>query len=233
MPAPVPFLLPGLLACADWPRFAHLPDDGREALAAGEEPPADDTVTWTELGTREDRYDDDPRDLPAEDLEVLAVDEGNALHGRATGSGWDFEATAERPADCGSPSGFPSEAEGDYVGDVDWRVVTVSEPGALCSELVYADGETRGDVLLYTLDACGIPDEPVRDADGDVVGFGDEDARNRWWVEVAEPATFGVVAAAWAPDDETRALRYLWGLSLVQPPLEGKEARCPTPDGEP
>jgi hypothetical protein len=226
VPATAPLLALALAACAEWPRFAHLPESG-DAHPAGEDVTEAD-VTWTELGARDDADDDDPRALPAELHESLAVGAGNVLRGRATGSGWDFDAVPERPADCGVPSGFPTEATGDYLGDADWRVVVVTEPGALCSDFAYSDGETSADVLLFPLDACGVPGEPARDEAGLVVGFGDEDARNAWAVEIPEAGTYGVVAAAWSPDDPERALRYLWGLALVPRPLPDKAPRCPT-----
>lgn len=213
-----------LAACADWPRFAHLPDDAG-GVPAGSEVDVASAVTWTHVGARGDNLDDAPLDAPAESLEAGA---GIVVHGLAAGSGWDFDADAERPDDCGAPSGFPSEEAGDYAGDVDWRVVDLAEPGVLCSSLLHLDGVTRADVLVYELDACGVPGEPLRDADGHVLGFGAEAPHNAWSLAIEAPRRLALPAAAWAPDAPDAALRYLWGLALVPLPRDGAGVRCPS-----
>lgn len=213
-----------LAACAGWPRYAHLPDD-TGGVPAGSDPVVASAVTWTHLGARADLADDEPADAPVESLVAGA---GNVLHGLAAGSGWDFDAAAERPADCGTPSGFPSEAAGDYAGDVDWRVVDLAEPGVLCSSFFHQDGVTRADVLVYELDACGVPGAPLRDADGNVLGFGAESPHNAWSLAIEAPRRLALPAAAWAPDAPDASLRYLWGLALVPLPGGGASVRCPS-----
>lgn len=221
LPACVLALLAG---CAEWPRHAHLPDE-EGGLPAGTEPDLTPDVAWEHLSARGDGEDDAPRDAP---VEALAEGAGNVVHGLATGSGWDFEGVAERPADCGAASGFPSEASGAYLGDVDWRVVDVPAAGVLCSSFLYLDGVTRPDVLVYELDACGVPGAALRDAEGLVIGFGGEEGENRWSLLVEGPRRLALPAVGWAPDDPEASLRYLWGLSLLAAPDDGATVRCPS-----
>lgn len=201
----------GAAGCAEWPRAAHLPAGELDALTPGEPPPPTTEVTWTHLGARADEDDDAPTEVP---LEPLAEGEGALLHGTSTGSGWDFAAVAERAATCGQPSAFPTEARGDYLGDVDWRVVEVTGGGRLCSTFAFSDGLTRADVVPFSLDACGVPAAPLTE-NGLVIGFGAETAENAWEMEVGGGARIALAAAGWAPDAPEATLRYLWGLSLV------------------
>ena len=209
---PVPWLLL-LTGCSAWPRFSHLtlPPDAVEAQTATSD---EASVAWVDLDTSEsgEPANDDARTTT---LETLILGNGNRMNGRLAGSGWDFDAVASRPADCGTVSAFPTEPLGDYMGDVDWRVVDVTDAGVLCNAIGTGDPDARVDALVFAVDDCGVPIAAKRDADGNILGFGSEDRVNEWRHVLSSPTRLALAAAAWAPDDLTRILTYNWELSLI------------------
>lgn len=225
---PTPWIL--LAACAEWPRFSHLPEAssavevGAETVDTGE----GTSIQWVELPPRtDDHTDDSPLGLPAESL---SSGRGNWVQTTLLGSGRDPKALPARDQACGHVSAFPPDEAGDYLGDVDWRVVDLVEAGTFCSVLELADPEARADVLLYTLDECGVPVVANRAGDGSLLGWDIEDATVRWHWPIIEPVRMGVVVAGRLPDDPEALLVYDWSLSLLPPPEEGSTApvTCPT-----
>lgn len=211
-------------ACAEWPRFSNLPPDTGEAVAPGDEVQVITDFAWEEREPVSEPDDDRPA---LAELEPVSLGSGILRRGKANGSGWDFDARADRPECDGIASGFPSEATGDYLGDIDWRRIEIAGAGVLCSSFAYKAEDARPDVLLYSLDACGNPGEPVAAAPGHPLGFAGSTNRSDWATDIDSPVTMGVVASAWAPDAPTRELTYNWGLALV-----ADAADCPLVTGQ-
>lgn len=229
---PTPWML--LTACAEWPRFSHLPEAspavevGTDADDAAEDP----SIEWVELPPRtDDHTDDSPLGLPAESL---SAGRGNWVQTTLLGSGRDPEAVPARDQACGHRSAFPPEDAGDYLGDVDWRVVDLTEAGTFCSVFELADPEARADVLLYTLDECGVPVAANRAGDGSLLGWNVEEATVSWHWPVVEAVRMGVVVAGRVPDNPEALLVYDWSLSLLPAPEEDDTApvTCPTHEDE-
>lgn len=211
-----------LAACADWPRFAHPLADTGTPYAPGADVVAGSDFPWSERGPVTEPTDDTPGGAA---LEILHLDEGIFLRGKANGAGWEPDATAARAACDDVPSGFPTEARGDYAGDVDWRRVEIAEAGTLCSSFAYHAEDARPDVLLFTLDACGNAAEPILDDAGLILGFAGDTARLEWSATAPNATTVALVATAWAPDAPDRELTYGWGVALVPAGVA-----CPTVD---
>ena len=202
-----------LAACADWPRFSHPLADTGTPYAPGADVQVGSDFPWRERGPVTEPTDDAPAGA---ELEILAAGEGSLLRGKANGAGWNFDTDATR-ADCdGTPSGFPTEAHGDYAGDVDWRRIQLSEGGTLCSSFAYHADDARPDVLLFTLDACGNPADAVLDDAGLILGFAGDSSRLDWSATAPSATTVALVASAWAPDAPDRELTYGWGIALVE-----------------
>ena len=212
-------LLPlAVYGCSDWPRSSNWPAANAGAAPVGDEAPE---FGWT-LVPAQDGVDDEPGSVAAE---ALQPGHGTRLSGAFSGTGWDPTAVVEfaiedsgpdtGPA-CHESSDFPPVVRGDWTGDVDWRVVSISEPGTLCSALRARDPAVAVDVLLYMLDSCGTPFAAVRDGESPL-GWRVEGPANAWSVPV-EPAPantrIAVLAAAFTPQ-ATDEVAYDWGLALI------------------
>lgn len=219
--------------CAEWPRFDHLPagadDTARPVSERGED---EVEVIWTEVALAAEGANDDPRGLPAE---TLVTGRGNWVASQLDGAGWDELAEPVRAEECGHVSAFPPLDLGDYLGDVDWRVLNLQGTGTLCASLVAEGDDVRVDVLLYSLDECGLPVAVARYGSGEVVGFGAEGPSTTWaWPVVESGSRVAVVAAAFEPDDPQRRVPYRWAQVLLPAPEAGAGApvECPTPPEE-
>lgn len=229
-----PLLLLALCACADWPRYANLPDDptaGR--LVAGTEVGGPIEVAWTDLSASEEPGDDDPRELPSLALED---GEGSLLVSSLVGTGWNYTDTSPRVEDCGHVSAFPTSDHGYYLGDVDWRVIEAPVGSTLCSGFYADTGGSQVDVVPFHVDECGLPTEPIRDpgstGESGVVGFGVNGAANTWSIEVDGDGRYALVAAGWAPDDAARVVDYHWGVAVLSAEAtSGEDWECPVPPG--
>lgn len=202
-----------LAACAEWPRFEHL-----EREDTGGSPPAGVQIAenpiriWTDIRPRAESEDDSPTSAPVEDL---AVNQGIRLVGRIAGSGWAADGVSARPECAGVPAAFPTEPTGEYLGDVDWRLIEVGSPGVLCSSLAAAAPEFRVDVLAFELDACGLPAKAFTGLGDLVVGFSPSTATNQWGIRLDAPGRYALVGAAWAPNAPDDAAAYSWGVALL------------------
>lgn len=227
---PTTLFLPLLTGCTGWPVYANLPVDTANRIAAGDDPPSESPVTWTELpAAAEDGSDDDPRGMGAEGL---AEARGNYLPGRLIGSGWDPTQTdVERWEECGDVAQFPPYDNGMYIGDWDWRVVDVQAAGTLCSWFKFNQAGAQADVLVYAVNECNLPTTPFVYGSGDPVGYNVAGPLNTWSFPVLEPVRVALVAAAWAPNDASANWVYNWGVSLLSPPEDGgnEEIVCPAP----
>lgn len=219
-----------IVGCEGWPVYAHLPEDTVERVEVGAVGPGEDTVTWIHLDAPlEDGSDDDPRGLAAEDL---AIATGNYVAGRITGSGWDPTQTeVERWEECGDVAQFPPFDNGNYLGDADWRVIDVQAAGTLCSFLKFTQPGPQADVLVYPVNSCNLPTQPLVYGTGEPVGYNVAGQVNTWSYPLLAPTRLALVAAAWAPNDPTAEWNYNWGIALLPPPDAGstEEIVCPTP----
>lgn len=206
-------MLLAIAACAEWPRFENVVRDDTGGAPPRGVPVVQSPIhVWSDVGPRSEAEDDEPTSPPVEDLVEL---QGIRLAGRIVGSGWDPSAVAARPECTGVPGAFPTEATGDYLGDVDWRLVEIATPGVLCSSLASAAPEFRVDVLAFDLDECGLPDWPFTGLGQSIIGFAPSTAINRWGIRIDQPGRYGLVAAAWSPNQPSAAAAYSWGIALL------------------
>lgn len=201
------------MGCSGWPLYANLPVDTAVRVEAGSVVTEEDPVAWTELSAPlEDGSDDDPRLMTAETLSVWS---GNWFVGRLNGSGWDPTATQVRWEQCEDTSEFPPYENGDYIGDTDWRVIDVQEPGVLCSWFRFNQPGGQADVLVYQVNECNLPTTPLKYGEGVVVGYNVAGQTNSWSYPLLAPQRLAIVSAAWAPNDAGASWVYQWGLSLL------------------
>lgn len=220
--SPLLALLPLFAACAEWPRYANLPEAPQDALAPGEEP---ELVTWTAGAREADPGNDSPPEVVSLEMGV-----GLLYYGSLQGLGWDSTQTPSHEVLCGESSAtseYPPISTGAYTGDVDWVSVSPDTTGVLCAaiEISWPDdlSDVAGyDLLLYELDSCLNPLQTFDNAQGQAIGLGLRTSEAGWEADVVEGAALGVMLAGYVPG-VTLELTPSWrvGLSLVPTPEEG------------
>lgn len=205
-------MMPWLLfACAEWPRYANLPEDSGTGVDPGDSGVPSAPFDWQPAADRLEQTDDAPDPARAEDLA-----DGIGLLSRANldGTGW-AQVVPEREAcaEDGTVSSFPPYETGMYAADVDWWVVRIPAAGRLCGVFSAVSESVRVDVVPYPLvGACSLPGAPLRDDDGNIAGYATESADNAWMVAV-EPGLYAIAAAGYAPNGAEKQL-YSWGLAF-------------------
>ena len=216
-----------LAGCDAWPRYNNLPEGDTDALPSSVDPRLLFSVTWTEQDEQE------PNDSPdeAEQISLTATNVGAVYQATAEGIGWASGMNPEvvESEECGSSGELTAGVDpGSWLGDVDTYRVTMTRSGVLCARAVVDDPEasTIGwDLLLFQLDACGVPLAAMYEGDGDVVGFGDGGAEGGWRLEL-DAGTYLALFAPYSPDDLDRSFDYRIGFSLLEL-HEGDEPLCP------
>ncbi len=117
------------------------------------------------------------------------------------------------------------EDDGDYTGDVDVQVLQLAEEGTLCVNMA-TDSDVIFDVLLFPLDGCDLPGQPLNAASGYPLGIDSQNGTGHWEQELS-PGTYAVQAAAWRPDDEARLVPYEITLALM-PSNPNDLVHCPS-----
>ena len=228
MPPALPLVL-SLVACAQWPRYDHLPEDTAVRLPAGSEVGPTWDIEWADATAQDEPGDDDPRGL---EPEAIRPGQGAELTSSLTGTGWVYGTPPERDVDCEDTSAFPPKDDGYYLSDVDWRLVDVGEVGILCSAF-YADrAGAQVDVVAFEVDACGLPVAAVFPEGGSdlPLGFGVSGAENVWSFPVTQSTRYAIAAAGWAPNDAGAELPYHWAISFLAAAQSGEGAEtCPPP----
>lgn len=227
-----PLLFLALLsACAEWPRYSHLPQDDIEGYPPGTDPADAVQVEWAEPEHETDAGDDTP---PA--LVSLALSAGRIYYGSLDGSGWDSNIEPDHTITCGEDIGtseFPPVEQGTYTGDVDWVSVSPEADGVLCTtlELTLDDSLPEGfayDMLLYDLDACNNPVTLHRNDDGRALGeslYADEEG---WSEDTTAGSALAIMLAGFIPGDlVTEQLAWRLGVALV-PAAPSGETLCPS-----
>jgi len=207
---------PLLMACQGWPTHSDVDPSTRDAFEAGADPRLDVEMAWLSLS------EEGNNDLTPAAMHGLLAGQGMSFSGRLEGWGWNPNAQAERPGDCGEWSAFPPQDLGDYVGDVDWfGVYMVQQDTTLCASLQLqpdplAEVESLSfDLVGFHLDPCGIPVEPFEDADGEPVGWGQGGTEAEWSRKVSNGDTVGIALAGYHPNDSALVIDYQLGISLV------------------
>jgi hypothetical protein len=231
--------LPSLLAislvaagCGPWPRFSDLADD-TDIVEPGEDPRDLLEIAWErateeELLVRPGVNNRNPTNVVERSVQMLA---GLEVAGTLEGIGWDssFEpltmsATCdgervEVPRDPGRP--------GDWTGDLDFVrfVVPADVPSPLlCARARFARDDIGFDLLLYPLDACGLPGAPIS-ADGQVLGADRRAPADGWSLPVSPGVSYGLLRVGFTAPEPLDSYPYPLGLSVV-PSVGGGEV-CP------
>ena len=200
-------------------------------MPASEDPRSLVAVTWkqvTEADLAPDGADNsDPREVVVEPLTSM---NGLQVNGVLRGIGWNatFDAPPLEGEGCQTRTRSPG-GEGDWAGDVDFAVIEVSEPDmVLCADVAFPQADLGWDLLVYPLDAanCDLPQDPLQDRAGDVLGLGFDGANGGWKVPVDQGARYGVLLAGYSAPEAVAEYRYNLGISLVPADGAGTEL-CP------
>ncbi len=212
-----------MVGCNEWPRYQHKPSVNSAALSP-EQPPQDGLdMVWIEHEPI-DESDDRPGDaLP------LDVGQGIIARGSLSGLGWSADETPDRLSDCGQNRAFPPAAPGDYIGDVDWLTVQVSENSTLCMSMETDVEEARLDIPLYQLDECDEPVSVFVHPDSETpIGLNVDSAQAQWAIPVGAESVLSLGIAGFFPDDQDLEATWHVNLSLVPSVLGAGASLCPT-----
>lgn len=222
----------GLLsACAEWPRYSHVPQDDIKGYPPGTDPSDAVDVEWAAPEHETDPGNDTPGAVAS-----LGLSAGRVYYGSLDGSGWDSTLEVDHAITCGDVLGtseFPPIEQGDYTGDVDWVSVVPEAEGVLCTrlELTLDDSLPDGfayDMLLYDLDECNNPVTLYRDDEGRPLGealYADDEG---WSVSVTAGTPLSVALAGFIPGSiVTEQLSWRLGVALV-PAAPSGETLCPS-----
>lgn len=201
-------LASGVSGCDSWPRSRHLPDV-EPAFPADQNPRHLVAVPFEEV-TPPQRVDQPP----GAPLGELPAERGFLVEGTLVGTGWadDGVPASLVGAACGS-EGTRAPVAGDYVGDASVYGFESPVDGVLCARLLAGDPDTGLDLLLYTIDDCGVPTGLVT-AGEQPVGAGGVGPVWEWSAPISGGQRYAVLVAAYAPRDEERALNFRLGLSM-------------------
>ncbi|MBN2800575.1 MAG: hypothetical protein JXX28_15645 [Deltaproteobacteria bacterium] len=231
------WLLLTLSACANWPVFSHLEEDGA-VWDASTSPSSLVDISWTDVTELED-WSESPVDLDPLPW-AAAAGAGVRVSGTLVGAGWRtyFPWESWQQNGCVSDAwdqGYSEELLGGYYGeDVDTAVIEVQAAGVLCASVVLpgaSAGEVGVDLLLYALedDPCNPPTGlvEVEGQDGMVPWGTDIGQRASWQHPVALGDRFAVQLGAYAAPDGAEELPYILGLSLVASTPGADAVWCP------
>jgi hypothetical protein len=213
-----------LAACAEWPRYRHLPGDDPDLVAASTDPRDLVEVVWNAPIDEAPVDNDSPIDAQRGSL---ASHVGYEILGVLEGTGWSDTAVAptiENP-ECGPRTGDRSPLPaGDYVGDVDFYVFDVAVDGLLCTRIVGPRADFGWDLLVFRVDECGIPEDPIETAEGTLgVNLGGESGG---WGADMTAGRYAVMFASYDPNDAAARVAYDLGVSLSNPVGAGDPV-CP------
>jgi len=217
--------------CSDWPRFANIEqDDG--LVAAGSDPRELAAEPNWVASLVEDTDNDLPTTVSTE--HPLALGEGGIVSGNLDGLGWHDTRLAEEitDSDCSGETGSRSPREaGDYIGDVDFYLLDVTEKGTLCASGQFTTADHGWDMLLFELvDGCKVPMGPTMQPEWQegILGFGHGGALVEWG-HVVEPGNYAVMVAGYFPNEQDVSLDYHLALSLSAAGPEDSPLPCPIP----
>lgn len=224
----IPLIALASAACGEWPRHAHLPAPV-EAVPVGEDPATRVEVSWTERvpGANEPLP-------PGLALEPLDPGEGRILRGTLVGTGYNDLGVPEtvEGEDCGS-TGTRAPVDGDYLGDTHAFALDLPASAALCVGVGAGDEDLGLDLLLWRVDACGVPTSLVSSTDDEVLGLGGAGPTLSWRHRLdVDAERYSLMLGAYLPNDRDREVPYTLSIAVVPP-----ESLCPAdvpdaPDGE-
>jgi hypothetical protein len=198
---------------------------------ASDDPRALVEVTWTEVAEGELLMEEgadngDPRNVTPS---VLGRLDGVQVQGVLRGIGWNgsFDPPSLTADGCDDSDRSPG-LDGDWSGDVDFLVVDIGEAeGALlCTHVILEDPDLGWDLLLYPLDACGLPLPPVRDPAGEVpLGFQRRGGAGGWKIPVEQGARYAVLLAGYDAAEPVAEYGYHLGAAVI--PGAGGAELCP------
>jgi hypothetical protein len=212
-----------LVGCESWPLY-HESAEPEPALPSSIDPRSLTEIAWSVFDEHADA---------AQEMVSLGAGQGVVVTGALEGTGWDpalSPPTITSDA-CGSSGTARPSATGDYTGDIDFVEFSTSEAATLCVRALFPGAADVGwDALLFPLDFCGVPGEPVA-VDGAPVGvdLGGEAS------EYDIPLPAGRYLLQWSgydPDDAERVVDYSMGISLLRPNPGGGSDVCPLLPGE-
>jgi hypothetical protein len=218
--------------CTDWPQYAERDTDAL-GVPSTTDPRSLFEIAWTEFA--EDASGDFALETTslADAVADLALDGGLRLRGQWTGSGWDPAITApavEDPA-CASRGRWSPGEKGFYTGDID-AIAFDAPAAALCVRALVPDGAFFGwDLLVFPVDACGVPGAPLADANQAIYGL-DRGGISYGYGVVVPSGRYVVQWASYDPDDPGAVLGYEVGISAVRPDADGGIDLCPLLPGE-
>ena len=132
---------------------------------------------------------------------------------------------------CGSQGQWSPSENGFYTGDVD-TIAFTAPAAALCVRGLVPEGERFGwDLLVFPIDACGVPGAPLADSAQAIYGL-DRGGVSYGYGVVVPAGRYVVLWASYDPDEPAAVLGYEVGISAVRPDALGGIDLCPLLPGE-
>lgn len=227
-------LLVVVAGCSEWPRFANIPEDS----SLDGDPRERVDVDW-----RSPVQESGENDQPGLDLQSFSptLQTGDVVEGAIDGFLWGDTAIPEliEAPDgvmCEFTEGVRSPGSGDYLGDVDFYLVSFAEDATLCAEARFPqdlDGRIW-DLLLMPIDDCGVPGQPYIQGDAPL-GFSLSE-QQAFWSQRVPPGQYvlGLGGASYAGSqfDFNASRTYSLSISAVSNNPDGSEGLCPLPGFE-
>ncbi len=213
-----------LIACSNWPRYIHLPEDTATAVLPGTVLPPD--VDWHEGNTVAfvALLPDEPGDMEG--------DVGLIWYDTLVGSGVDPTLADDPVLDsaCGMSWDFPPEERNAYLGQTHWYALRPETTGTLCATATFDTAAVTVDLLVYDISTCLVPRGPWEDPDtSKTIGLGVAGGRAAWRIPVIEGVGLGLALSAATPDNSETEWPYGLAVSLVDRAPDGHVGECPMP----
>ncbi|MFK7928813.1 MAG: hypothetical protein AB8H79_11540 [Myxococcota bacterium] len=190
------------VACG-WPNYSNLPDGPDRAASGSLRAELAESMNITLLKEGEGDLLADLATNPQRfDKETLGLGDGLDLSAVLSGVGWNEADEAPTISDvlgdaCAGESGsLATTADGTWSGDIDTLRIEVTESGVLCLWLEQDEPALGWDMVVYRLDACGLPTSSLEFEDATAgMGLGGVAGGHRLPVE---PGNYGVLISGYS-----------------------------------
>lgn len=219
--------------CSEWPRFGNLPES--TGYSSEVDPRTLFEIEWSKWTepAEEDPGNDSTVTASSIELDLEGDPRALLITGTLEGTGWSDNASKVMIDNdsCGGAVAAPRSPleTGEYIHDVDFINVDITSTGTLCAALTQDDTSLGWDLLLYALDDCDIPGDPI-EFDSEVLGFGKGGTSGGWSYAVEAGERYSILFAGYAPNDpanDKHTVSYKVGLSMVPNEANGDLGLCP------
>jgi hypothetical protein len=223
--------------CSEWPRFGNLPES--TGYSSDVDPRTFFDIEWSEVAEPAEEDPGNDSSVTASTIELDYENERAVLiSGTLEGTGWSDNASKVMIDNAGCTGAVAAPRSpletGEYIHDVDFFNIDMVTAGTLCVAVTHNDSSLGWDLLLYALDDCDIPSDPI-ELDSEVLGFAQGGTSGGWGYSVGAGERYSILFAGYAPNDplnDKRAVNYEIGISTVPNETNGNVGLCPLLDEE-